>query len=299
MEIELSVFKPFTDYLQFEKRYSLHTVRSYKDDLIQFFDFIQQEYGETPLQDINPAMIKTWMADLREQELTAKSINRKASSLKSFFKFQLKLGNIIMTPMINIAAPKIAKRLPSFVMEKDMEMLLTKIEFPNDWDGKTTRLLIQMFYATGVRLSELVNLKEKNINWGTSSIKVLGKGNKERILPISNKLMNNILIYKKEKRKLFESYDNEYFFVTPKGKKLYSKYVYLKVNAYLSQVTTIQKKSPHTLRHTFATHLINNGANLNAIKDLLGHSSLASTQVYTHNSIEKLKDAYKKAHPKA
>jgi len=239
------------------------------------------------------------MASLKDGKLTSKTINRKASSLKSFFKYQLKLGNIDSTPMTNVSAPKIGKRLPSFVMEDDMNVLLKEIAFPDDWDGKTTQLLIEVFYATGIRLSELINLKEQSINRSSSSIKVLGKGNKERIIPVNKQLIENLVEYQKSKRKLFEDFDSEYLFVTPKGKKLYTKYVYLRVKSSLSQVTTLQKKSPHILRHTFATHLTNHGADLNAIKELLGHSSLASTQVYTHNSIEKLKEAHKKAHPKA
>lgn len=299
METAPSIISSFLDYLQFEKRYSQHTVRSYQDDLTQFLDYLTSNFGQTAVAEINSSMVRTWMASLKDEKLTSKTINRKASSLKSFFKYQLKLGTIESTPMTNVSTPKIGKRLPSFVMEDDMNSLLKEIAFPDDWDGKTTQLLIEVFYATGIRLSELVNLKEKNINNGSSSIKVLGKGNKERIIPVNKQLIANLNGYEKDKRKVFENFDNEYLFVTPKGKKLYTKYVYLRVKSYLSQVTTLQKKSPHILRHTFATHLTNHGADLNAIKELLGHSSLASTQVYTHNSIEKLKEAYKKAHPKA
>lgn len=293
------ILSPFLDYLQFEKRYSQHTVRSYQDDLTQFFDYLNSNFGQTAVGEINSSMVRTWMASLKDGKLTSKTINRKASSLKSFFKYQLKLGNIESTPMTNVSAPKIGKRLPSFVMEEDMNVLLKEIAFPDDWDGRTTQLLIAVFYATGIRLSELVNLKEQSVNRSSTSIKVLGKGNKERIIPVNKQLIESLVEYQKEKRRLFEDFDSDYLFVTPKGKKLYAKYVYLRVKSYLSQVTTLQKKSPHILRHTFATHLTNHGADLNAIKELLGHSSLASTQVYTHNSIEKLKEAYKKAHPKA
>ena len=201
--------------------------------------------------------------------------------------------------MATIISPKINKRLPRFVDKKDMDMLFDHVEFPDTWEGRTDRLLIQLFYNTGMRQAELVGLKQSQVDKHNSSIKVLGKGNKERIIPVNNDLMKLLQQYIADKPVHFETFNKEVFFITATGKKLYPKYVYNVVKKYLGKVTTIDKKSPHVLRHTFATHLMNNGADLNAVKELLGHSSLAATQIYTHNTIEKLKDIHKKAHPKA
>ena len=289
----------FIDYLKFEKRYSAHTIRSYHDDLLQFHQFLQLQFGGVPLSEISSPFIRSWLASLKDKEITSKSINRKISSLKSFFKYLLRTGQLILTPMTNIMSPKIGKRLPAFVDQKDIKNLLSEVEFPDDWTGGTDKLLLAVFYNTGMRLSELINLREKQIDFGNCSIKVTGKGNKERIIPISPRLSRQIKEYVNNKRKELEEFDNQYLLVNGKGKKLYPKYAYLAVKKYLSEITTIDKKSPHVLRHSFATHLANNGADLNSVKELLGHSSLASTQIYTHNTIEKLKDIYKKAHPKA
>jgi len=290
----------FLDYLKFEKRYSQHTIISYQNDLTSFFDFIEVEFAVTDLTAIASTFVRSWLAQLKEGGMESKSINRKISALKSFFKYQLKKGILQTSPMTTIISPKIKKRLPQFVEEKDTNTLFTYVEFPDSWEGNTHKLLFGIFYNTGMRQAELVNLKESQIDSGNGSIKVLGKGNKERVLPVSNELMRSVQQYIAEKRKVFEDFDSEFVLVNNKGKKLYPKYVYNVVHKYLGQSgTTIDKKSPHILRHTFATHLMNNGADLNAVKELLGHSSLAATQVYTHNTIEKLKDVYKKAHPKA
>ena len=299
MQEALPIIQPFIDYLKFEKRYSRHTVISYQTDLIDFFDYLAVTYGETPLKQISHIYIRTWLASLKDQGLTAKSINRKISSLKSFFKFQLKLGVIEQTPMAKVVAPKNEKRLPNFVADKDIQTLFTHVEFTDDWKGKTERLLLNLFYNTGMRLSELINLKDSQVNASNRTIKVLGKGNKERILPLSPELMNEIVSYQQSKRIEFPEHKNEYLLISEKGKQYTPRKVYSIVKNYLSLVTTIEKRSPHVLRHTFATHLTNNGADLNAVKELLGHSSLAATQIYTHNTIEKLKNIYKKAHPKA
>jgi integrase/recombinase XerC len=289
----------FIDYLKFEKRYSQYTVRSYHDDLIQFSQFLKNEFGEISLQEISSSFIRSWLASLKSNELSSKSINRKISVLKSFFKYQLRTGVLENMPLTNIVLPKNKKRLPVFVEQKDINNLFSQIEFPDDWKGQTDKLLLAIFYNTGMRLSELVNLKESNIDHKSKMIKVLGKGNKERIIPVSPELINEIKEYAQNKKKLLEKFDATYLLVDKAGKKLYTKYVYLAVKKYLGAVTTLDKKSPHVLRHTFATHLMNNGADLNSVKELLGHSSLAATQIYTHNTIEKLKDVYKKAHPKA
>lgn len=289
----------FLDYLRFEKRYSQHTVISYQNDLEQFFSYLHHQYQGTGINDIVPAFIRSWLAEMKNDAMTAKSLNRKISSLRSFFKYHIRMGTVTTSPMWSVVTPKISKRLPEFVKESDMKDIFQYLQFPDNWKGKTDRLLLLLFYQTGMRLSELVNLKEVQVDSSKQVIKVLGKGNKERVVPVSAELIHQFKEYRQAKRKEIENFDPVYLFVLENGKKLYSKYVYLGVKKYLSEVTTLNKKSPHILRHTFATHLTNNGADLNAVKELLGHSSLASTQVYTHNNIEKLKEAHKKAHPKA
>ncbi len=294
-----SVIQTFLDYLKFQKRYSENTILSYENDLVAFFDFISLQFDVISLVELKPSLIRSWLASLKEKGMESKTINRKISALKSFFKYQLKQGILLSSPMTTIVSPKVKKRLPQFVEEKDINTLFQYVEFPDTWEGKTHRLLLEIFYNTGMRRAELAGLKESQIDKGNGSIKVLGKGNKERVLPVSNELMKSVLQYIADKRKNFETFDSIQLLVNDKGKKLYSKYIYNIVTKYLSMVTTIDKKSPHVLRHSFATHLMNNGADLNAVKELLGHSSLAATQIYTHNTIEKLKDIHKKAHPKA
>ena len=290
----------FIDYLKFEKRYSAHTIRSYHDDLVQFFDFLETQFGTFKIKDISQSFVRSWLASLKDDDVTARTINRKISTLKSFFKYQLKNGVIENTPMFNITAPKISKRLPVFIKEKDLSDLTKAINTnTEDWDSLNTKVLITVFYSTGMRLSELINMKEKQVDFSRKQLKILGKGNKERIIPAGEELLSTMRNYINEKRKVFEKTD-DVLLVSSKGKKLYPKYAYNLVNGILSEeIKTLDKKSPHVLRHTFATHLMNNGANLDAVKELLGHASLASTQVYTHNTIEKLKNVYKKAHPKA
>jgi len=290
----------FVDYLKFEKRYSLHTIRSYQDDLSQFFCYLDGQFGPLKIGEINSPYVRSWLASLMEDGIVPKSIHRKVSTLKSFFKFHVRSGLIQQTPMSQVSVPKVGKRLPVFIKEEDILILMDNLkQSSEDWKSLNARMLIVMFYSTGMRLSELIQLQEKQIDFGKSQIKVLGKGNKERIIPISKTVLDIIEDYRCLKKKEFEQTDS-YFLVTEKGKKIYPKYAYLLVNRFLADsVKTLDKKSPHVLRHTFATHLTNNGADLNAVKELLGHSSLASTQVYTHNTIGKLKEVYKKAHPKA
>jgi len=298
MTIAHPIIQPFIDYLKFEKRYSRHTIISYETDLVSFFDYVVTQYGETPVNQLSHIYIRSWLASLKDEGLAAKSINRKISSLKSFFKYQLKAGVIRQTPMIKIVAPKNEKRLPNFVADKDIRTLFEHVEFPDTWQGKTERLLMLLFYNTGMRLSEVINLKDSQVNFSNHSLKVLGKGNKERIVPVSPEVLNEIRSYQQERDET-SSERGDLFFINEKGRPLSPRTVYTSVKKYLSLVTTIEKRSPHVLRHTFATHLTNNGADLNAVKELLGHSSLAATQIYTHNTIEKLKNIYKKAHPKA
>ncbi|HEX3767014.1 MAG TPA: tyrosine-type recombinase/integrase, partial [Puia sp.] len=295
------VTQPFIDYLKFEKRYSAHTIRAYNDDLDQFFVFVDSSYGITPLDSVNTTFIRSWLAKLKEQKITSKSINRKISSLKSFFKYQLRTGSLTKSPMTGIISPKSGKRLPVYVEEKDMRLLTEQIDFPDTWQGRTERLLIRMFYNTGVRLSELVSLKNSQVDFPGATIRVVGKGNKERIIPVSSSLLEEIGLYQREKQGLPGSKNGksgDTLLINEAGKALYVKYAYLSVRKWLSQVTTIDKKSPHVLRHSFATHLMNHGADLNSVKELLGHSSLAATQLYTHNTIDKLREVHKKSHPR-
>jgi len=298
MQTAHPIIQPFLDFLKFEKRFSQHTVTSYQNDLTSFFDYIIMQYGETSLPQVSHIFIRSWLASLKDEGLVAKSINRKISTLRSFFKYQVKRGVLEMTPMAKIISPKNEKALPQFVAEKDISTLLQHVEFTNDWKGKTERLLLSLFYNTGMRLNELINLKESGFNASNYSLKILGKGNKERILPLSKDVVLDIQQYIDSKSDQ-PGLSNEFVFVNARGKQLAPRSVYASVKKYLGLVTTIDKKSPHVLRHSFATHLMNNGADLNAVKELLGHSSLAATQVYTHNTIEKLKNVHKKAHPKA
>lgn len=291
--------RAFLDYLKFQKRYSQHTIISYETDLVSFFNFVAAQFEENNLANIKSSFVRSWLADLKQQQNSAKTINRKISSLKTFFKYQLKLGHLSVSPMSTVVSPKQNKRLPQFVDKRDTETLFTHMEFSDDWTGLTERLILQLLYHTGMRQAELIGLKESQIDVAKDSIKVLGKGSKERIIPVGKELLTAITAYVEQKQRDIANPDRTHLLVRSNGLPLYPKWVYNAVKKYLSQVTTIDKKSPHILRHTFATHLTNNGADLNAVKELLGHSSLAATQVYTHNTIEKLKDVYKKAHPKA
>lgn len=299
-EFNLVVVSHFLDYLKFEKRYSEHTIIAYEEDLHQFFTYLQEQFGmqEPALKELSPSFVRSWLASLKEAKNSAKTINRKISSLKSFFKYHLRTGEIDQSPMTTIVSPKIPKRLPVYVEQKDTNTLFQHVEFPDTWAGKTDRLILAILYNTGMRRSELVNLKENQLNTAANNIKVLGKGNKERVIPVSAVLIKEINEYITAKQTI-ETANRVYLLINEKGKQVNARYVYNAVKAYLSLVTTVDKKSPHVLRHTFATHLTNNGADLNAVKELLGHASLAATQIYTHNTIEKLKDIYKKAHPKA
>jgi integrase/recombinase XerC len=279
----------FLNYLQSEKRYSDLTVQAYTKDLEQFFLFINTHYPNIlDASSINHLMIRSWLASLKDQQNTARTINRKISTLKSYFKFLEKQGVIDSAPTSKIVSPKVQKRLPTFVQSQQMETMLDDEPlFPENFEGKTHRLIIEILYATGMRRAELANLQVSQVEFSNRLLKIVGKGNKERLVPLMPNLADLIQDYVADKMNI-ENAD-------PK----YHKYIYLIVKKYLQANTTLQKNSPHVLRHTFATHLLNEGADINAIKELLGHASLAATQVYTHNSIEKLKQAFKKAHPKA
>lgn len=285
----------FLQYLEFEKRFSNHTLIAYSNDLAQFIGYLEKTYEIGNLEEINHTLVRSWIVRLMEQKITPRTVNRKITTLKTFYKFLLRQKLVTENPMLKIQSPKTSKRLPVFVEKEKMDLLLDTINFGEDEEGQRNKLIIELFYATGMRLSELINLKEPNIDFHQCQLKVLGKRNKERIIPFNKEIKTTIELYIKTKKGL----PNEFLFETKKGKKLTEETVYAVVRNYLSLVTTIDKKSPHVLRHTFATHMLNNGADLNAIKELLGHANLSATQVYTHNTVEKLKSIHKQAHPKA
>jgi integrase/recombinase XerC len=285
----------FLQYLQYEKRFSNHTLIAYTNDLYQFFEYVLVSYEIKTTEEINHTIVRSWVVSLMEQKVTPRSVNRKISTLKTFYKYLLRQSVVTENPMLKIQAPKTSKRLPVFVEKTNMDMLLDNVEFGEDLEGQRNKLIIELFYATGMRLAELINLRSSDIDLFHSQLKVLGKRNKERIIPFNNQISESIKKYITQKGDL----SHDYLFINKKGKKIYEKFAYRVVNNYLSQVTTLDKKSPHVLRHTFATHMLNNGADLNAIKELLGHANLSATQVYTHNSVEKLKKTHKQAHPRA
>ncbi|HHP7242261.1 MAG TPA: tyrosine-type recombinase/integrase [Cyclobacteriaceae bacterium] len=286
----------FLRFLEYEKRYSAHTITSYKNDLVQVEAYLKANF-QTETWEASFTQIRSWIVELINQKHSARSINRKIASLKSYFKFLEARSIITKNPVYQLRPLKTSKDLPSFIKENELENLFSKEIFSNDFEGFRDQLILDLLYGTGIRLSELINLKETDVDLYNQQIKVLGKRNKERIIPINKKLegqIKNYRVFKKEKQ-----FQTNFLFTTDSGDKVYPVFIYRKVKYYLGMVTTNTKKSPHVLRHTFATHLLNKGADLNAVKDLLGHSSLAATQVYTHNSIEKLKAVFDQAHPKS
>ncbi len=291
----------FLQYIKYEKRYSPNTCIAYQNDLKQFYTYIYDTYDTSEITDVDHKMIRSWLTSLMESGVQARSINRKITTLKSFFKYLLREEVVTVNPTIKIVSPKTPKKLPVFVEEASMNTLLDSDEFFDEYSQFRNILMLEVLYNTGIRLSELINLKQEDIDFVNLTIKVLGKRNKERIIPITKELKDKILYFWeiKEKQKLSSKENQNFIFLTNFGKKVYPKFVYRVVNYYLSKITTVDKKSPHVLRHTFATHMLNNGADLNAIKEILGHSNLSATQVYTHNTINKLKSIYKQAHPRA
>lgn len=283
----------FVRYLQVEKRYSDHTVVAYQKDIAQFIAFGELKTAGD-VKEVNHQLVRSWIVELIENSVENKSVNRKLSSLRSFFKWLKKEGVVDVSPLVKITGPKNSKRLPSFAKESELSSDKFDILFSTDFDGLRDHLIFEMFYQTGIRLSELINLKELDIN--NESIKVLGKRNKERIIPISSDLFKLIQEFRAKKGGM--EIKSSYLFVLNNGNKLYAKFVYRKINNYLGKVTNLDKCSPHVLRHTFATHMLNNGAGLETLKDLLGHASLSATQVYTHNSFAKLTNIYSQAHPR-
>jgi len=287
----------FLKYLQVEKGYSAHTVRSYGDDVRQFFIFCGVE-TDTNFQ-FTARQVRAWLSSIISKGLSARSANRKLSSLRSYFRFLQREGFIKTNPVERVISPKSGKRLPVFVSEKEMKSLLSPDFFTDDYTGFRDETIISLFYFTGLRLSELISLTVNSIDYASQTIKVKGKGNKERIIPLHPEILRLIKSYLDKRDDITKNNTVKSLFLTLQGKPLYPKLVYKIVNRHLSMVTTLEKKSPHVLRHTFATHLLNKGAELNAIKELLGHANLSATQIYTHSSFEKLKKAYNLAHPRA
>ncbi|MDX1943111.1 MAG: tyrosine-type recombinase/integrase [Saprospiraceae bacterium] len=288
----------FLQYLQYEKRFSEHTVLAYKKDTEQFFTFLKDIYSLASAEEVRHFHIRSWVIHLLEQSLTPRSIRRKLSTLKTYFRFLIKHKHIQENPMQKVTIPQMGKRLPVYVQEQEMEQLFANVEFPNDYSGQRDRFLLELLYTTGMRRSELIHLKTTDVDLGRSVLRVLGKGNKERLIPFGEAIRKELLQYLDIRKLTFPNADT-HLFLTDKGTPLYPKLVYNVVKRYLSLVTTVEQRSPHVLRHSFATHLLDHGADLNAIKELLGHANLAATQIYTHNSIEKLRQVYEQAHPKA
>ena len=283
----------FIDYVKSEKRYSEYTVVSYITDLNQFFRFLNKEYQISDPKIIKFKIIRNWITSMLDSNLKPSTVKRKISTLKTYFKFLLINRHIDLNPTLKIVSPKSSKKLPVFVEKDKMDILFDNNFFEDHFEGKRNRLIIELFYLTGIRLSELINIQLIDIDFTNSQIKVLGKRNKERMIPITHqtlKIISNFISCYQIKK---------YLFCEENGNRLYPKKVYRIVNKYLEKISSLQKKSPHILRHTFATHMLNNGADINAIKEILGHANLSATQIYTHNSIKKLKNVHKQAHPKA
>lgn len=293
------LLQSFLDYLLLEKNYSELTIKAYGKDIQSFLDFLKEEYKDENLKEVNYAQIRTWIIKMVNQNISNRSINRKISSLNSFFKFLIKTEYIKINPLVKHKALKTSKKVQVPFSEEEINTVLNKISHADSFEGVRNKLIIELFYATGIRRIELINIKIKDIDLESKTVKILGKRNKERVIPLLNMLIESIKMYLEKRKSLEVIEDKDYLLLTAKGVKLYETLVYRIINEYFSVASSKVKKSPHILRHSFATHLLNQGAELNAVKELLGHSSLAATQVYTHNSIAELKKVYAKAHPRS
>ena len=295
----MNAIESFVDYLRFEKRYSDHTILSYTTDLEQFEKYACQETDAPGIQAADAKLIRSWVIRLMESGQSARTVNRKISTLKSFYKYLMREQVITKNPMDKVMGPKLSKRLPSFVEEDKMDRLLDEYEFGEDFSGYRNRLIIEILYITGMREAELIRLEDGDLDLFEQNIRVTGKRNKQRIVPFHQAYLEVIRRYIRLRNEAFPEREFPRFLLTDKGRPLYPKFVYKVVNSYLRLVTTMEHRSPHVLRHTFATHMLNRGADLNAIKEILGHANLSATQVYTHNTFEKLVTIYKQAHPRA
>ncbi|WP_425077592.1 tyrosine-type recombinase/integrase [Psychroserpens sp. S379A] len=293
------LLQSFTDYLLLEKNYSQLTLKAYLKDISDFSDFISSEYDSKTITNTNYQQIRSWIVLLVDKGISNRSINRKISSLNTYYKFLLKTEEIEINPLSKHKALKTSKKIQVPFSEQEIKIVLQELNFATDFEGLRNRLMIELFYATGIRRIELVQLKLSDVDIANKTLKVLGKRNKERFIPLIPSVVDTFISYVEARNKLNAIQDESYLFLTKKGVKIYETLVYRIINDYFSIASTKVKRSPHILRHSFATHLLNQGANLNAVKELLGHSSLAATQVYTHNSIAELKKVYSKAHPRS
>jgi integrase/recombinase XerC len=289
----------FLQYILVQKGYSLHTVRSYQNDLNQFYAFIEKDGSDFNPTDISSHNVRAWIVSLMDNNISATTVHRKISCLRIFFKYLRKEGVIEHDPMDRVVLPKRKKKLPVFVAEAAMDNLLDKYEFGDDFRGIRNKTIVEMLYLTGMRRAELIGLRNSDVDLSAFTVKVTGKRNKQRIIPLIKTFVPQLEQYIRSRHDVFPAENEGWFFITNSGNKLYDKFVYNTVKGYLTIVTTIEKRSPHVLRHTFATHMLNHGADLNSIKELLGHANLSATQIYTHNTFEKLKKVYKQAHPRA
>ena len=294
----MSQFLVYVNYLSLEKKYSPHTVTAYTKDLQVFSDFCSTTYDSHLIQDCNYSQIRSWIVRLLENGVGNRTVNRKVASLKSYYKFLLKTGHIQVSPLLKHKALKVSKKVQVPFSGKEMSDVLSQLEFEDTFEGKRDRLMIELFYATGMRKAELIGLKVSDVDLSNNSVKVLGKRNKERIIPLIASLKGRVLDYLDVREGVLVDDEMSNLFLTSKGAKVYDSLVYRIINSYFSMASSKLKKSPHVLRHTFATHLLNEGADLNAVKELLGHTSLAATQVYVHNSVSKLKEVYQNSHPR-
>ncbi|RIA10397.1 integrase/recombinase XerC [Flavobacteriaceae bacterium MAR_2010_72] len=292
-------FKLFRDYLEHEKNYSVHTITSYLRDLESFELFVASEYEESAVADVNYQQIRNWIVYLVDSGITNRSINRKISSLNSYFKFLIKTNSITTNPLAKHKALKTSKKVQIPFSEQEMNLVLQELNQESGFEAVRNKLIVELFYATGIRRIELIQIKMSDIDFSNKTLKVLGKRNKERYIPLISSVVDTLQSYLNERKDLVEIKDKTHLFLTKKGVKIYETLVYRIINDYFSKASSKVKRSPHILRHSFATHLLNQGANLNAVKELLGHSSLAATQVYTHNSIAELKKVYANAHPRS
>jgi integrase/recombinase XerC len=295
----MSYKESFLQYLLIQKRYSQNTIISYKNDLDQFFTFLGSLGHSGKAEDVTSHDVRAWIVSMMDNMVSPVSVHRKMSCLRIFFRYLMKEGLAGHNPLDKVVLPRRSKKLPVFIDENAIEDLLDRYEFGEDFSGVRNRTLIEMFYFTGMRRAELIELHDRDVDLAGDVLKVTGKRNKQRVIPLVESFKAKLQEYISVRDRQFGSNQEGWFFVTDTGRKLYDKYVYNIVKKYLSLVTTIEKKSPHVLRHTFATHMLNRGADLNSIKELLGHSNLSATQIYTHNTFEKLKEVYKQAHPRA
>ncbi|WP_040280764.1 tyrosine-type recombinase/integrase [Psychroserpens damuponensis] len=292
-------FKAFSDYLLLEKNYSKLTLKAYLNDLETFQNFIVTEFETNTIDNVNYQQIRNWIVSLVESGISNRTINRKTSSLNTYYKFLLKAKVITVNPLNKHKALKVSKKIQVPFSETEMQQVIEKLHSETDFEGLRNRLIVELFYATGIRRIELVQLKLSDIDISSKTLKILGKRNKERLIPLLDSVIQTINMYLIKRNQLEVIVDDSYLFLTKKGVKIYETLVYRIINDYFSKVSSKVKRSPHILRHSFATHLLNQGANLNAVKELLGHSSLAATQIYTHNSIAELKKVYSNAHPRS